>query len=97
MLVLAVAGAPLTMPCARLYAEVCVCAGGTRTLVGVRSSGHLPGPTGLGGGGRATSASSPGDCLPLPRTWAGPSVGWAGYFSFSKFSNFIVPPGGGQG
>lgn len=70
--------------------------GGARTLVGVRSSGHLPGPTGLGGEGRATSASSPGDCLPLPRTWAGPSVGWAGYFSFGKFSNFIVPPGGGQ-
>lgn len=29
---------------------------------------------------------SPGDCLPLPRTWESPSAGWAGYF----LANFLI-------
>lgn len=96
LLVFAVTGTPLTMSCAHLSVQRVVCWRGARTLVGVRSPGHLPGPTGLGVEGRATSAI-------LTWRWlaAAPHVGESfrrvGCLLFSQFSDSSYLPEGDKG
>lgn len=48
--------------------------------------------TGLGGEGRGTSASSPGDCYLVSSTWGSPSAPWAYRPSQFEMFNSHLPP-----